>query len=135
MTQEAVAKETLRYVRLESGGWVGQIGHVRVYVSDEEGAPSRAQAAVAAMVARALPALREAASAYLDTFVDRRKACGSAQEPWWLDEIDVRDRAGKERISCALLFTLHGDDGGLWTVDMQESVEGHRPFRFERRQG
>ncbi|KMO32650.1 hypothetical protein VQ02_23325 [Methylobacterium variabile] len=116
-------------------GWVGRIDHVRVYLSDENGEASRAQAAVADMVSESLPALQDAASTYLDTFVDRQKACGSADERWWLDEIDFRGHPDAAPIAYSLLFTLHGDDGGLWTVDMRVFEDGHRPFRFERLQG
>ncbi|KAB7783598.1 hypothetical protein [Methylorubrum populi] len=125
----------MRYTCMGPAGWVGQIDHVRVYLSDADGEVCPAQAAVAAVVTASLPRLRDAASAYLDRFVDRAKACGSAQEPWWLDEIEFRDHAGDETVCYALHFSLQGDDGGLWTVDMRASADGHRPFRFERRQG
>ncbi|SFL02801.1 hypothetical protein [Methylorubrum salsuginis] len=125
----------LPYERMGSDGWVAQIGPVRLYLSDESGAVSRGQAALAEAVAGSLDARRAAASAYLDLFVDRRKACGDAEEPWWLDEIDFRARPGEAATGYAFLFTLHGDDGGLWTVDMHAAADGHRPYRFERRQG
>lgn len=123
------------YTRMGPAGWVGQIDHVRVYLSDEEGEICRAQAAVAAAVTASLASLRDAASAYLDLFVDRGKACGRAQEPWWLDEVEFRDQTEEETVCYALHFSLHGDDGGLWTVGMRASADGHLPFRFERRQG
>lgn len=126
---------TVRYARMGAVGWVGEIGPVRLYLDDRDGAVNPTQAALAEAVAGSLAACRDAAAAYLDLFVDRQKACGDAQEPWWLDEIDVRAGAGDDAAGYALHFTLHGDDGGLWTVDMRASPEGHRPSRFERRQG
>lgn len=129
----------MRYTRMGPAGWVGQIDHVRVYLSDADGEIGRAQAALAAGVTASLARLRDAASSHLDLFVDRAKACGSAQEPWWLDDVEVRDHAGQEAgeetVCYALPFSLHGDEGGLWTVGMRASADGPRPFRFERRQG
>lgn len=126
---------SLEYARTGPDAWVGQVGHVRLYLSDEGGAVSPVQAAVAARLAGSLDTLCQVASAYLDLFVDRRRTCGRAEEPWWLDEIDFRDQDPQSPIGYALLFTLHGDDGGLWTVEMRASEGGHRPYRFERRQG
>ena len=125
----------LKYTRMGMEGWVGQVDAVRVYLSDADGEMHKVQAAVAAAVIDSLPFLQKAASAYLDIFVDRLKACGSAAEPWWLDEVDFRGRAEEARVCYSLLFRLNGDDGGLWTVDMRVFEREHRPFRFERLQG
>lgn len=123
------------YTRAGPAGWVRQVGPIRLYLSDANGAPSPTQVAVAARVSDSLGALRDAAASYLDLFVDRARACGRADEPWWLDEIEFRDHAGSDPVCYALQFTLEGDDGGLWSVDMRADADGHRPFRFERRQG
>ncbi|TXN20837.1 hypothetical protein [Methylobacterium sp. WL19] len=125
----------LNFTQMGAAGWVARIDGIPLYLSDESGAVDRAQADLAAKVAASLPAVRDAASAYLDLFVDRTKACGRSDEPWWLDEIEFRDPAGEEGTAYALHFTLAGDDGGLWTVEMRAFEDEHRPFRFERRQG
>ncbi|MGU3362247.1 hypothetical protein ACLBWX_18120 [Methylobacterium sp. M6A4_1b] len=121
--------------RAGPAGWVRQIGHVRFHLCDANGAPGPAQAAVAAIVAASLGPLRDEAASYLDQFVDRTGACGRADEPWWLDEIEFRDHAGSDPVCYALHFTLEGDTDGLWSVDMRALADEHRPFRFERRQG
>ncbi|KQP31859.1 hypothetical protein ASF49_10560 [Methylobacterium sp. Leaf104] len=123
------------YSRAGPAGWVRQVGPVRLHLSDENGAPSPAQAAVAAVVAASLGSLRDKAASYLDLFVDRARACGRADEPWWLDAIEFRDHAGSDPLCYALHFTLEGDADGLWSVDMRVLADAHRPFRFECRQG
>jgi hypothetical protein len=125
----------VRYTRTGAAGWVGQVGPVRLHLGDDGGAPCPAQVAVASVVAESLDGLRDTAAAYLDLFVDRARACGRADEPWWLDAIEFRDHAGSDPVRYALHLTLAGDDGGLWTVDMRAQADGHRPFRFERLQG
>ncbi|WP_082477470.1 hypothetical protein [Methylobacterium sp. Leaf93] len=125
----------LNFTQMGAAGWVARIDGIPLYLSDESGAVDRAQADLAAKVAASLPAVRDAASAYLDLFVDRTKACGRSDEPWWLDEIEFRGLACEGHAAYALHFTLAGDDGGLWTVEMRAFEDQHRPFRFERRQG
>lgn len=125
----------MTYTRWGRGGWVREIDRVRIYLGDENGEPNAAQAEVADLLALSLPALREAAAAYLDLFVDRRKACGREGEPWWLDEIEFREGRTDDGVSYLLHLTLDGDDGGLWTVEMRALADEQRPFRFERRQG
>lgn len=125
----------LNVTRMGPAAWVARIDHINLFLGDEDGEVSRAQAGLAAKVAASLSVLRSAAEAYLDLFVDRTKASGRADEPWWLDEIDFRDPAGEGGAAYAFHFTLDGDDGGLWTVEMRAFDDEHRPFRFERRQG
>ncbi|MGX7703860.1 hypothetical protein [Methylobacterium sp. Gmos1] len=91
---------TWGFTRMGVDGWVGRIGHVRVYLDDENGEANRAQAKIAEAVRQALPSLRDEAAAYLDAFVDRIRVCG-ADEPWWLDEIEFRGHAEAERICCS----------------------------------
>ncbi|WP_019904945.1 hypothetical protein [Methylobacterium sp. 77] len=123
------------FTRAGPAGWVRQVGPIRLHLSDENGAPNAAQVAVADLVTASLGPLRNQAASYLDLFVDRAKACGRGDEPWWLDEVEFRDPASFDPVCYALRFTLEGDDGGLWTVDMRAEADGHRPIRFERRQG
>lgn len=117
------------------GGWVGEVGQIRLFLDDAGGEMNRAQAELAERVMFSLSSLQAKASAYLDLFVDRTRACGGEHESWWLDEIDFRDPGGASPNCYALLFTLVGDDGGLWTVEMRAGANEHRPFRFERLQG
>ena len=125
---------TLSYTRAGSG-WVAAIGPIRLYHDDRNGAVQPAQAAVADAMPASLPALRATAADYLDLFVDRRRACGDDAAAWWLDEVEFRDHPASDPLVYALHFTLAGDEGGLWTVDMRVGTDGHRPIRFERRQG
>ena len=115
--------------------WVGTIGKIRVYLDDQSGAPVPAQVEIARQLADALAAVSARAAAYLDLFVDRARACGNGDEPWWLDEVDLRRRDGDHPSTYALVFSLDGDDGGMWTVDLRVTGAEHRPVRFERRQG
>ncbi|WP_419953049.1 hypothetical protein [Methylobacterium sp.] len=125
----------LNFTRMGPATWVARIDHITLYLGEENGEVSHVQAGLATKVAASLPAVRDAASAYLDLFVDRTKACGLADEPWWLDEIEFRDPAGEGGAAYVFHFTLDGDDGGLWAVEMRAFEDEHRPFRFERRQG
>nr|USU32137.1 hypothetical protein NG677_23200 [Methylobacterium sp. OTU13CASTA1] len=125
---------TLSYTRAGSN-WVAAIGPIRLHLDDRNGAIHPAQAAVADAMPVSLPALRATAADYLDLFVDRHRACGDDAAAWWLDEVEFRDHPASDPLVYALHFTLAGDEGGLWTVDMRVGTDGHRPIRFERRQG
>lgn len=116
-------------------GWATTIGHVRLWLADKDSAPNAEQVAIAERIAECLPVLETNAANYLDMFVDRARACGDGKEHWWLDEIDCREDRQDGPTTFSLYFSLHGDDGGLWTVDMRASNDGYRPFRLERLQG
>lgn len=126
---------TLTYTRIGTDGWFADIGPIRMFLSDENADMNKSQVVVAAVVAASLSAIREKGAAYLDLFVDRQKACGRAEEPWFLDTVEFREHTGQDPVCYSLLFGLDGDDGGMWTVDMRAHETEHRPFRFERRQG
>jgi len=115
--------------------WVAEIGHVRMYLENENGEKNAAQAVMAEQVCESLSTIQAKASAYLDLFVDRAKACGNSDEPWWLDEIIFRGPDPHGQVTYSLFFDLQGDDGGLWIVDVLPKYGEHRPIRFERRQG
>lgn len=115
--------------------WIGTIGTTRIFLDDEAGAPAAAQVAIARHLEDGLATVSGRAAMYLDLFVDRARACGRGDEGWWLDEVDLRRGDGDDPATYALLFSLDGDDGGLWTVDMRVTGAEHRPVRFERLQG
>ncbi len=116
-------------------GWVGQICKVNLWLADRDGAPNPRQVCVATQIAESLHILEAKAANYLDLFVDRAKACGDAEERWWLDEIDFREGLLEDVLTYSLHFRLQGDDGGLWTVTVLARDDEHSPFRFERLQG
>ena len=113
-------------------GWRAPAGRIAVFIDDREGKPDPAQAAFADRLTHNAEAVEKQAAHYLDMFVDRARACGKADEPWWFEEIEMR---GLKPGTCHLVFTLDGDDGGLWTVEMVERHETLWPVRIERRQG
>lgn len=71
----------LNFTRMGPATWVARIDHITLYLGEENGEVSHVQAGLATKVAASLPAVRDAASAYLDLFVDRTKASGRPDEP------------------------------------------------------
>ena len=113
-------------------GWCAPIGRITIFVDDRDGRPDPAQVAFADRLANVPEIIEKQAAQYLDMFVDRARACGNANEPWWFEDIELRHL---ELGTCHLAFTLDGDDGGLWTVEMVERHETLWPVRIERRKG
>jgi hypothetical protein len=111
----------------------GMIRGIRILLDAFGGTPDATQLVTAQRLEVDLPRISRQAADYLDLFVDR--ASGNAEACWWLDEIDFRSHVGLEPRTYGLLFSLDGDDGGAWTVDVRVTDTGHRPFRFERYQG
>jgi len=108
---------------------------IEVYVPGGEAGPTSDALALAEEIAASIDTFAERARGYLDLFVDREKACGNPQEPWWLDEIELGYDAGSGRPAAALVFTLHGDGDGFWKVVFRRAGPEIRPYRFERLQG
>lgn len=123
---------TLEFQGGRGTGWRAPAGRIAIFIDDREGNPDPVQVALANRLAGRVEAIEKQAAQYLDVFVDRARACGKADEPWWFEEIEMR---GLNPRTCHLAFTLDGDDGGLWTVEMVERHERLWSVRFERRQG
>jgi len=123
---------TLNFVK-GSQAWFAKVGMIEIYLPDHAGELDRDQVRVAEEIEQNLPSLQLRASSYLDRFVDRAKACGKDEEPWWLEEVEFRASAPVPRYYIS--FTLDGDDGGMWSVEMLVNNGEHRPVGFERRQG
>lgn len=130
---------TLEIRRLKTGGWEAFIRagtrDIPVFMEDQAGQPDGAQVAIARRLAASLDKVTERAARYLDLFIDRPKACGSREEEWWLDEINLRDLPREAPFLCQMHFTLYGDGDGMWTVDLVVRDKEFRPIRFERLQG
>ena len=110
-----------------------EIGPVALWITPLATGFDPFQQALAEQIAAELDTVRHLATRYLDLFVDRARACGKADEDWWLDEIDLRP-ATAERPIVHVHFALDGDDNGLWTVDMKRLPDSWWPIRFERLQ-
>lgn len=122
----------LEFRDCRGNGWRATAGHVAIFVDDRGGKPDPDQVALVDRLVTNLEAVEALAAHYLDMFVDRARACGRADERWWFDEIEVR---GLKPGTCYLSFTLDGDDGGNWIVEIVERREQILPVRFERQQG
>jgi hypothetical protein len=120
--------------RLAGPAWRAEIDGVAVFLDDRKGQPDPSQHAIALRIAEDFAGIRAKATSYLELFVDRAKACGSGNVEWWLEEIELRGMQDN-RSRCSFGFTLHGDDGGYWTVEMTAWPHEFRPVRFERKQG
>jgi hypothetical protein len=114
--------------------WLGEGAGTTFYLDGPAGAVPADQAAAAERIAGSLAAFRDRAAAYLDLFVDRAKACGSADEDWYLVEIHMRGGQGKP-VRARPLLMLDGDDGGMWSVELRDTGDDWWPVRFERDQG
>lgn len=125
---------TPKFEQLADKSWKAAVDGVDIFVDDSDGQPEPAQFAIAQRLAESLAAVRDEAARYLDLFVDRRKACGRDGEEWWLEEIEMRGMRNN-RPRCGFFFTLDGDDGGQWTVDMAVWPDRFHPIRLERNQG
>lgn len=132
MTELEIYSVTLLFEKANKS-WRAVVGGVAVFVDDENGAPHAMQRAIAERLGATLDDVRIQAAHYLDMFVDRARACGNANEAWWLDEIELRDMS-LQRPRCRLSLTLEGDDGGQWTVEMIAEADHFFPIRFERLQ-
>jgi hypothetical protein len=117
------------------GSWRGSIGAIAVFADDATGQPNPSQAALAELLVSSLDAVKQRASNYLDLFVERGKVCGDPTEEWHLEEVEMRGLPPVPVPMCQFNFTLAGDDGGLWQVEMSLHGEIFSPLRFERRQG
>ena len=122
------------FERLAGTTWKAHVDGVGIFIDDQAGQPEPTQLAIASRLAADLPAIRAQGASYLDLFVDRKKACGTDNEEWWLDEIEMRGMQ-KDDPRCRLFFTLHGDGDGQWTVEMRVRADRFHPIRFERHQG
>lgn len=109
------------------------VGHVAIWVTMRDGVADTAQLGLARQIVAQLTHIEHIAGTYLDMFVDRARACGNGDEPWFLDEIDLRAASG-DRPVIPLIFALDGDDNGLWTVDLRLSQDQFWPVRLERLQ-
>ena len=126
------ATAMLEFRSVEPNGWRASIGLVALFVDDDDGRPDRTQSALADRLAARVNALEEQAGRYLDLFVDRARASGRDGEAWWFEDIELLGLAAG---AFQLSFTLEGDDGGLWIVEMIERHGCYWPVRLERRQG
>ena len=125
---------TPTFEHLAGAAWKAHVDGVGIFIDDQGGQPEPTQLAVALRLADNISAIRAQGAAYLDLFVDRRRACGNEKEEWWLDEIEMRGMQ-KANPRLSLFFVLEGDDGGQWTVELRVSPDRFHPVRFERRQG
>lgn len=125
---------TPKFERSAGTTWKAHINGVGIFIDDQGGQPEPTQHAIAVRIAADLAAIRSQGARYLDTFVDRQKACGKADEEWWLDEIEMRGTP-KDNPRVSLFFMLDGDDGGQWIVEMRALADRFHPIRFERCQG
>lgn len=117
-----------------SASWTAQIDGKSIYLDGSAGGPDPAQASIAERLSGELAGVAAQATAYLDTFVDRRRACGDPHGDWWLEEVEMRGLETSPS-RCRLGFTLAGDDGGYWTVEFLVKPDEFRPVRMERVQG
>ncbi len=113
-----------------------------IVVETPRGSATDQQLALAQDIVENLHSHLERATRYLDLFVDREKACGNADEQWFLDEITLLDHDHGAALVYKAGSSLTGDDGGCWTVrirafDYSENPHerGIIPFSFSRDQG
>lgn len=115
-----------------ANGWRTAAGRIPIFVDDGGGRPDASQVALVEELVATLDSVAAQAAQYLDLFVDRRRACGGADEEWWFEEVELRKLKPD---TCQLSFTLYGDGDGLWSVEMVARHGTFWPVRFERQQG
>lgn len=122
----------IMFNQVSDGSWAGTADGVRFFVDDDGGKPHGDQQVLANLIAANLNAIKKQAADYLDLFTDRARASGRLNEEWFLEEIEMRCLSGSSAGRFELNFTLCGDDGGYWCVQLRHCDGAMLPIRFGR---